>query len=67
MVDLQRQSDLEMLARMAAELAGCDPDRRILVQIGDTVATHLAWRYPEFLDRAEAAYAVLVAGTVPLG
>ena len=54
-----------MLARMAAELGGCNPDKRVMVQIGDTVATHLAWCYPEFLERAEAAYAVLVARTVP--
>lgn len=55
-----RLEDLETLARMAARLAGRDPDSRITVRIGDLVAfDDVAWRYPDFLRRAEEALALL--------
>ena len=64
-VDLQKPADLETLARMAARLAGRDPDEHVRVALGEEVAFNDAvWRYPDFLARAEAAYAVL-AGPLP--
>lgn len=52
--------DIEWLARLAARLAGRDPDSRISVKIGALVAfDDVAWRYPDFLQRAEEAYALL--------
>ena len=65
MVDLQKPADLETLARMAARLAGRDPDEHARVALGDVVAfDDVMWRYPDFLARAEAAYAAL-AGPLP--
>ncbi|HEX4736898.1 MAG TPA: hypothetical protein VH331_04980 [Allosphingosinicella sp.] len=62
MDEQQRQADIEVLARMAARLAGRDPDRRITVKLGDLVAfDDLAWRYPDFIRCAEAAYAALTS------
>lgn len=56
----ERLADLEMLARMAARAAGRDPDQRLKVRLGETIAfDDLAWRYPDFLQRAEAAYALI--------
>ena len=50
---------------MAARLAGRDPDEHVRVTLGEEVAFNDAmWRYPDFLARAEAAYAVL-AGPLP--
>ena len=60
MSDGQKAADIEMLARMAARLAGRDPDEHIEIRLGDFVAfCDLAWRYPDFMARAEAAYVFL--------
>lgn len=59
-VDVQKPTDLETLARMAARLAGRDPDEHVRVAVGEVVAFDgVMWRYPDFLARAEAAYAAL--------
>ncbi len=47
---------------MAARLAGRDPDEHVVLRLGDVVAFDgLLWRYPDFLARAEAAYAQLAS------
>jgi len=52
--------DIELLARMAARLAGRDPDEAARIEIGGVVAfDDVMWRYPDFLARADAAYHVL--------
>ena len=52
---------MELLARMAARLAGRDPDEPVCIKLGDMVAfDDTMWRYPDFLQRAEAAYGALV-------
>ena len=52
--------DIELLARMAARLAGRDPDEPAKIEIGGIVAfDDVMWRYPDFLARADAAYHVL--------
>ena len=62
MSDEQKRADLEALARMAARLAGRDPDEHVRMTLGHVVAfDDVMWRYPDFLSRAEAAYAVLAA------
>ena len=67
MGDLQRCADIELLARMAARLAGRDPDEYITVELGKYVAFDgLVWRYPDFLARAEAAYGVLEMHSDPV-
>jgi hypothetical protein len=60
----QKFADLKTLARMAARLAGRDPDEQIIVKVGgDNVAfDDVAWRYPDFVKRAEAAYKLLDSG-----
>jgi hypothetical protein len=59
------QANLEVLARIAARAAGRDPDERVQVVLGDTVAFDDAvWRYDDFMLRAEAAYEVLTGQTV---
>jgi hypothetical protein len=59
----QKLTDLEALARMAARLAGRDPDKPVQIKLGDAVAfDDVAWRYPDFLIRAEAAYLILDRG-----
>ena len=56
----QKFADLKTLARMAARLAGRDPDERVVIKVGDVVAfDDVAWRYPDFVQRAEAAYRLL--------
>jgi hypothetical protein len=56
----QKFADLKALARMAARLAGRDPDEQVVIQIGEAAAFEDAvWRYPDFLNRAEAAYKLL--------
>ena len=60
MSDDQRLVDIETLARMAARLAGRDPDEQVLLKLADVVAfDQVMWRYPDFLARAEAAYDAL--------
>lgn len=59
----QGAADVETLARMAARLAGRDPDEPIEVRVGGIVAFEgVAWRYPDFVARAEAAYRLLRSG-----
>ena len=59
----QRSEDIEALARMAARLAGRDPDEAVRLELaGLLVFDDLAWRYPDFIARAEIAYEALAAG-----
>jgi hypothetical protein len=61
--DDQKLIDIETLARMAARLAGRDPDQHVEVRLGKDVAFNdAAWRYPDFLKRAAAAYKLLHNG-----
>jgi len=47
---------------MAARLGGRDPDEHIKIQLADVAAFDgPAWRYPDFVLRAEAAYMALTA------
>jgi hypothetical protein len=56
----ERLADIETLARMAARLAGRDPDVHVKLEWGEIVAFEgPVWRYPDFLTRAEQAYAIL--------
>ena len=58
--DCDRNTDIEVLARMAARLAGRDPDEHLRMELAEVVAfDDVLWRYPDFLDRAEAAYEML--------
>ena len=60
MNDQRKTEHIETLARVAAELAGRDPDELLRLKLGDVVAfDDVMWRYPDFLARAEAAYDVL--------
>jgi hypothetical protein len=60
MSDEQKLADIETLAKMAARLAGRDPDQHLKLELGDFVAfDDPIWRYPDFLSRAETAYKVL--------
>jgi hypothetical protein len=55
-----RVEDLETLARMAARLAGRDPDEHLKLELANVIAfDDVIWRYPDFLTRAEAAYELL--------
>jgi major membrane immunogen (membrane-anchored lipoprotein) len=64
MSDKQTAADLETLARIAARLAGRDPDERVEVRAGAAVVfSDVAWRYPDFVARAAAAYDLLDRGT----
>jgi hypothetical protein len=57
-----KDADIEVLACIAARLAGRDPDGHTTIEIGGVVAfDDVAWRYPDFIARAEAAYSVLGA------
>jgi hypothetical protein len=61
-----KDADIEMLACLAARLAGKDPDQHITIKMGELTAfDEPAWRYPDFLARAEAAYQVLKADRLP--
>jgi hypothetical protein len=60
MSDAQKSADLETLARMAARLAGRDPDEHVQVKLGEVIAfAGPVWRYPDFLARAASAYRAL--------
>ena len=60
MTNTEKAFDIEQLARMAARLAGRDPDEPARIEIGGVVAfDDVMWRYPDFLARADAAYHVL--------
>lgn len=62
----ERSADIETLARMAARLAGRDPDEYLKMTLGEVTAfDDYIWRYPDFLNRAEAAYALLDAPVAP--
>ena len=64
--DPLKEADLEMLACIAARLAGRDPDRHLTIKYGSVVAfDDVAWRYPDFLARADAAYRILAADQPP--
>jgi hypothetical protein len=53
----QRQMDIKVLAMMAARLAGRDPEQLVKVEVADFEGP--IWRYPDLLERAEKAYALL--------
>ena len=60
MIDSLRNDHIESLARIAAQVAGRDPDEHVRLKLADVVAfDDVMWRYPDFLARAEAAYDVL--------
>ena len=55
-----KATDLETLAKMAARLAGRDPDEHLhLVLADEIIHSGPLWGYSDFLARAEAAYAAL--------
>jgi hypothetical protein len=60
MPDAEKEQVIEMLARIAAHLAGRDPNEETRIEFGGVVAfDDVMWRYPDFLARANAAYHVL--------
>jgi hypothetical protein len=60
----QRLADVELLARMAARLAGRDPDEHVKMELaGVVVFEGVMWRYPDYLGRAKEAYDVLARAT----
>jgi hypothetical protein len=60
MSDSRRNPDIETLARMAAQLAGRDPDQHVQITMAEVVVfDDLMWRYPDFLERANSAHALL--------
>jgi PAS domain-containing protein len=64
--DELRMETIETLARVAARIAGRDPDDHATIKLGDVMAfDDLMWRYPDFLARAEAAYHLLERGESP--
>jgi hypothetical protein len=64
--DELRKGAIETLARLAARIAGRDPDERATIKLGHVVAfDDLMWRYPDFLARAEAVYRLLERGELP--
>ena len=57
--------DIEALARMAARLAGRDPDEHVTITLGrSTSFDGPVWSYPDFLERARAAYQALTEPTL---
>jgi len=64
--DELRTETIETLARVAARIAGRDPDDHATIKLGNVMAfDDLMWRYPDFLARAEAAYRLLERGESP--
>ena len=64
----QRPVDIEVLARMAARLAGRNPDEHLTMSLGGVIPFDgPVWRYPDVMARAESAYRALTAAslTVP--
>jgi hypothetical protein len=60
MDDQQRAADIESLAKMAARLAGRNPDDHVKMKLGEVVGFEgPIWTYPDFVLRAEAAYELL--------
>jgi len=67
MSDEQRTADIETLARMAARLAGRNPDEHVSLTLADTVVfDDLMWRYPDFLLRAQSAHNLLSMSALEL-
>ena len=63
----ERSDDIESLARIAARLAGRDPDEHVTLKLADVVSFEgEVWSYPDFLKRAEAAYHALEAPVLTL-
>lgn len=57
-----RSKDIEALARMAARLAGRDPDEQVTLAFPEMTAFEgPLWQYPDFIARAETAYEALRA------
>jgi hypothetical protein len=49
----ERSIDIEALARMAARLAGRDPDEHLTLKLAEVVPFEgPMWRYPDFPGRA---------------
>ena len=62
MGETQRLANVEILARMAAQLAGRDPDQVVRIDLaGVIVFEGVMWRYPDFLGRAKEAYRLLAS------
>jgi hypothetical protein len=58
----ERLVDIETLAKMAARLAGRDPEQHVKVELaGELAFEGPIWRYHDFLTRAEKAYAMLTS------
>lgn len=54
-------------SRMAARMAGRDPDEHLKIALAEVVPfDDLLWRYPDFLTRAEAAYHALITPNLTL-
>ena len=63
----ERSDDIEALARIAARLAGRDPDEHLTLKLADVVPFDgPMWTYPDFLTRAKAAYHALEAPILTL-
>jgi hypothetical protein len=61
----QRTLDIELLARMAARLAGRNPDEHLTMSLGGVIPFDgPVWRYPDFMARAESAYSALTAASL---
>ena len=64
--DELRMEAIEMLARLAARMAGRNPDDHATIKLGQVmIFDDLMWRYPDFLARAEAVYRLLERGDLP--
>jgi hypothetical protein len=67
MSDKRTMADIEVLARMAARLAGRNPDEHLTMSLGGVIPFHgPVWRYPDFMARAESAYRALTAASLTL-
>jgi len=67
MADQRKADDIETLARMAARLAGRDPDEHLKMALGEVVPFEgPMWTYPDFLVRAGAAYHALTTPSLTL-
>lgn len=59
-----REELIEQLAKIAARLAGFDPEGDMREAVGgDTMFEGPTWRKPAFMDKAARALNVLSAGT----
>jgi hypothetical protein len=65
MSDKRTMADIEVLARMAARLAGRNPDEHLTMSLGGVIPFDgPVWRYPDFMARAESAYRALTAASL---